>query len=306
MIALMLKSEAQMRTIISWIHAHQKENPDEDFLSEEELKGGKHHFIKEGYLYDFNHAPTTESHKENLKDGDGFEVTDKIYVGNLTKEEQNIIENEYTRNSTSISGILTRIRDAKGHNDSSSIIATDRQSKKNYVGLDRETLQRESRLQGNTEYSQSNQGTGGISSKTGDSGEKGGRYYNATDEQIENWNRQGWTQAVSDKTLNEIGAKDRQDLADNGHAFTTPNGTVYGFVYKGVIHIDPRIATAEVPIHEYAHLWTEFFCRLLTQATKKRGISLTMIRRVGKHTLNRCHGWRKVTCLLEEDRRICL
>lgn len=32
---------------------------------------------------------------------------------------------------------------------------------------------------------------------------------------------------------------------------------VYGFTVGGSIYIDPRIATAETPIHEYAHLWAE-------------------------------------------------
>ena len=39
--------------------------------------------------------------------------------------------------------------------------------------------------------------------------------------------------------------------------FKTENGEVYGFVLDGKIYIDPRIATAETPIHEYTHLWTE-------------------------------------------------
>ena len=40
--------------------------------------------------------------------------------------------------------------------------------------------------------------------------------------------------------------------------FCTPNGESYGFVRQdGSIYIDPRIATAETPIHEYTHLWAE-------------------------------------------------
>lgn len=38
--------------------------------------------------------------------------------------------------------------------------------------------------------------------------------------------------------------------------FKTEDGEVYGFVKDGKIYIDPRIATAETPIHEYTHLWT--------------------------------------------------
>lgn len=37
--------------------------------------------------------------------------------------------------------------------------------------------------------------------------------------------------------------------------FRTSNGEAYGFTVGGIIYIDPRIATAETPIHEYAHLW---------------------------------------------------
>lgn len=37
--------------------------------------------------------------------------------------------------------------------------------------------------------------------------------------------------------------------------FRTSNGDAYGFTVGGKIYIDPRIATAETPIHEYAHLW---------------------------------------------------
>ena len=39
--------------------------------------------------------------------------------------------------------------------------------------------------------------------------------------------------------------------------FKTPDGHAYGFTYKGKIYVDPRIATAETPIHEYGHLWAE-------------------------------------------------
>ena len=35
--------------------------------------------------------------------------------------------------------------------------------------------------------------------------------------------------------------------------FRTSNGEAYGFTVGGKIYIDPRIATAETPIHEYAH-----------------------------------------------------
>lgn len=39
--------------------------------------------------------------------------------------------------------------------------------------------------------------------------------------------------------------------------FKTDHGQAYGFVYDNKIYIDPAIATAETPIHEYTHLWAE-------------------------------------------------
>lgn len=39
--------------------------------------------------------------------------------------------------------------------------------------------------------------------------------------------------------------------------FRTANGEAYGFTAGGKIYLDPRIATAETPIHEYAHLWAD-------------------------------------------------
>lgn len=37
--------------------------------------------------------------------------------------------------------------------------------------------------------------------------------------------------------------------------FRTADGNAYGFTVGGKIYIDPRIATSETPIHEYAHIW---------------------------------------------------
>ena len=52
---------------------------------------------------------------------------------------------------------------------------------------------------------------------------------------------------------------DESDLTitDKLRFFRTPNGEAYGFTLNGVIHIDPRIATSETPIHEYSHLWVD-------------------------------------------------
>ena len=39
--------------------------------------------------------------------------------------------------------------------------------------------------------------------------------------------------------------------------FRTENGESYGYTLNGKIYIDPRVATAETPVHEYVHLWAE-------------------------------------------------
>ena len=44
-------------------------------------------------------------------------------------------------------------------------------------------------------------------------------------------------------------------ITDHVRFFKTNNGEAYGFTVGGKIYIDPRIANAETPIHEYAHLW---------------------------------------------------
>ena len=44
-------------------------------------------------------------------------------------------------------------------------------------------------------------------------------------------------------------------ITDHVRFFRTGDGEAYGFTVGGKIYIDPRIANAETPIHEYAHLW---------------------------------------------------
>ena len=51
--------------------------------------------------------------------------------------------------------------------------------------------------------------------------------------------------------FNENDAK----ITDHVRFFKTKNGEAYGFTVGGKIYIDPKIANAETPIHEYAHLW---------------------------------------------------
>ena len=51
--------------------------------------------------------------------------------------------------------------------------------------------------------------------------------------------------------FNEADAK----ITDHVRYFRTAKGDAYGFTINGKIYIDPRIANAETPIHEYTHLW---------------------------------------------------
>ena len=44
-------------------------------------------------------------------------------------------------------------------------------------------------------------------------------------------------------------------ITDHVRFFKTPNGDSYGFTIGNKIYIEPRIASAETPIHEYTHLW---------------------------------------------------
>ena len=51
--------------------------------------------------------------------------------------------------------------------------------------------------------------------------------------------------------FNEADAK----ITDHVRFFRTANGEAYGYTIGEKIYIDPRIANAETPVHEYAHLW---------------------------------------------------
>ena len=46
-------------------------------------------------------------------------------------------------------------------------------------------------------------------------------------------------------------------ITDHVRFFRTPGGEAYGYTVDGKIYLDPRIATSETPVHEYAHLWAE-------------------------------------------------
>lgn len=51
--------------------------------------------------------------------------------------------------------------------------------------------------------------------------------------------------------------------------FRTENGEAYGFVRDGKIYIDPRVASAETPVHEYCHLWADALKRANPEAWER-------------------------------------
>lgn len=63
---------------------------------------------------------------------------------------------------------------------------------------------------------------------------------------------------------NETLSKAKKDNSKEGEVkyFKTSDGIVYGFTYRGGIYLDPRKINAELPLHEYSHLWNEAMQRL--------------------------------------------
>ena len=55
-------------------------------------------------------------------------------------------------------------------------------------------------------------------------------------------------------------------ITDHIRFFRTPGGEAYGFTVNGKIYLDPRIATAETAIHEYAHLWADMLRQMNPEA----------------------------------------
>lgn len=55
--------------------------------------------------------------------------------------------------------------------------------------------------------------------------------------------------------------RDNSEVGKVRH-FKTQAGTAYGFAYKGELHLDLRRIDAELPLHEYAHLWCEALRRV--------------------------------------------
>ena len=76
---------------------------------------------------------------------------------------------------------------------------------------------------------------------------------------------------TADTTANrKVYKKAEKDNSQEGklHHMRTPDGTVYGFTYKGKIYLDPRKMDANRPLHEYGHLWADAFRRLNPEGWK--------------------------------------
>lgn len=70
--------------------------------------------------------------------------------------------------------------------------------------------------------------------------------------------RKVYEQKISDYESSQELADWKQvqyDASRNIRFFKDKEGTSYGFTINDKIYVDPRIATAETPIHEYSHLW---------------------------------------------------
>ena len=76
------------------------------------------------------------------------------------------------------------------------------------------------------------------------------------------WDSQHYSEYEGAKTSRVLSDIDRyfdEGIRTEGNIryFRTSNGEAYGFTLNGKIYIDPRIAKADTPIHEYTHLWAE-------------------------------------------------
>ena len=60
----------------------------------------------------------------------------------------------------------------------------------------------------------------------------------------------------------ENAIRNEAKLRDHVRFFRTADGEAYGFTAGDKIYLDPKIATAETPVHEYAHLWSDALRRV--------------------------------------------
>jgi len=74
----------------------------------------------------------------------------------------------------------------------------------------------------------------------------------------------GFDVSTDPAEMRKVRKQAEKDNSEEGKLrhFETPDGKIYGFVYRGKMYLDPRKIDAELPIHEYAHPWCEAFRRL--------------------------------------------
>ena len=191
------------------------------------------------FAYKFN--TSLYQYEQNRKDKrDGFEILSKIdlsgypdiEINEIKKRIENgIIRNQESFNKWSESHIEEQRRYSSDHID-----AEDRASNLDNVGLDKQTLQGESRRGQSAQDSPENRGTGQV--RTGFDGTNGPRY------------------------------------TDEIEKFQTPQGELYGFVDKdGKMYLDETVISPEHPIHEYTHLWDRAV-RKKNPELWKRGVEL--------------------------------
>ncbi len=70
---------------------------------------------------------------------------------------------------------------------------------------------------------------------------------------------------------------------ENEIFFYKQNSLVYGFAYEGKIYLNPEIATSEVALHEYTHLWDNYTQRTNPELWQK-----------GKYIFKNTHFWNDV------------
>ena len=82
--------------------------------------------------------------------------------------------------------------------------------------------------------------------------------------------------------INNINLKSKI-VNDLDIAFYKQNSLVYGFAYEGKIYLNPEIATSEVALHEYTHLWDNYTQRTNPELWQK-----------GKDIFKNTHFWNDV------------
>ncbi|MGN0035622.1 MAG: hypothetical protein ACI36X_00140, partial [Bacteroidaceae bacterium] len=70
------------------------------------------------------------------------------------------------------------------------------------------------------------------------------------------------TTGLAERQEVNVDGDNMENPVDGMRFFRTKDGEAYGFTVNGKIYLDPRIATAETAVHEYAHLWGDMLRRV--------------------------------------------